>query len=220
MRWQVGCKKNNGELRAQFSQWSVPAAIRAALHLKDGDNCEIKVSLGSIERTDSYRLTSGGEFRLPNAMAESLRKETNSNQSRHISFELVMNGMLDKIENDFEARVRESSQLTDQARKHRLSLARKSPESYLAQVTLFRRNPDVVAEVLKQAMGVCQQCKKEAPFIRLSDGSPYLEVHHKKRLSEGGEDTVKNAIALCPNCHRKNHFGFDDDAQATARQPI
>jgi 5-methylcytosine-specific restriction protein A len=34
-----------------------------------------------------------------------------------------------------------------------------------------------------------------------------LEVHHKKQLSEGGEDTVENAIALCPNCHREAHYG-------------
>jgi len=27
-------------------------------------------------------------------------------------------------------------------------------------------------------------------------------------LSEGGEDTLENAIALCPNCHRKMHYGI------------
>ena len=26
-------------------------------------------------------------------------------------------------------------------------------------------------------------------------------------LLEGGPDTVENAIALCPNCHRKQHYG-------------
>ncbi|OOL15317.1 hypothetical protein BXQ27_32765, partial [Klebsiella aerogenes] len=26
-------------------------------------------------------------------------------------------------------------------------------------------------------------------------------------LSNGGEDSVENAIALCPNCHRQAHFG-------------
>jgi 5-methylcytosine-specific restriction protein A len=26
-------------------------------------------------------------------------------------------------------------------------------------------------------------------------------------LSTGGEDTLENAIALCPNCHRRAHFG-------------
>jgi len=34
-----------------------------------------------------------------------------------------------------------------------------------------------------------------------------LEVHHKVPLAEGGDDTVENAIALCPNCHRHAHYG-------------
>ncbi|MGH8437576.1 MAG: HNH endonuclease [Pseudomonas sp.] len=33
------------------------------------------------------------------------------------------------------------------------------------------------------------------------------EVHHKVRLADGGLDTVENAIAVCPNCHRQAHFG-------------
>ena len=34
-----------------------------------------------------------------------------------------------------------------------------------------------------------------------------LEVHHTKPLAEGGEDTVNNAEALCPNCHKEAHYG-------------
>lgn len=49
------------------------------------------------------------------------------------------------------------------------------------------------------------RCNSEAPFIRRTNGSPYLEVHHKTPLAEDGEDTVENAIALCPNCHRELH---------------
>ncbi|WP_342542729.1 HNH endonuclease signature motif containing protein [Paenisporosarcina sp. FSL H8-0542] len=37
--------------------------------------------------------------------------------------------------------------------------------------------------------------------------NPYLEVHHIKRLADNGEDSVENAIAVCPNCHRELHFG-------------
>ena len=36
---------------------------------------------------------------------------------------------------------------------------------------------------------------------------PFLEVHHVKSLSDGGEDTLDNVIALCPNCHREKHYG-------------
>lgn len=71
---------------------------------------------------------------------------------------------------------------------------------------MFDRNPDVVAEVLTRAAGICEACNDPAPFIRRSNGTPYLEVHHKQWLSDEGEDTVGNAIALCPNCHRKAHY--------------
>lgn len=70
----------------------------------------------------------------------------------------------------------------------------------------FDRNPDVVAEILIRAKGHCEDCKNPAPLNRRSDNSPYLEVHHIKRLSDGGEDTVADAVALCPNCHRRAHY--------------
>ena len=207
MRWQVSCIKSDGRRRAQFLQWAVPAAIRATLHLNDGDTCRITFSLGDFVHTASYRLTSGGEFRMPKAVGDSLRALSDGNRDPVVSFELMLDEILDEIADDFEQRIRESLALTHEERRRRLSSARRTPERYQAQVTLFRRNPDVVAEVLMQAAGVCQQCKQPAPFRRSKDSSPYLEGHHKERLSEGGEDTVKNAIALCPNCHRKNHYG-------------
>jgi 5-methylcytosine-specific restriction protein A len=71
----------------------------------------------------------------------------------------------------------------------------------------FVRNTDVVAEVLLRANGICEACRTPAPFIRRKDKSPYLEVHHRKPLADGGEDTVANAVAVCPNCHRQAHYG-------------
>jgi 5-methylcytosine-specific restriction protein A len=71
----------------------------------------------------------------------------------------------------------------------------------------FKRNADVIAEVLIRANGVCEKCDKKAPFLRSSDGTPFLEVHHLVRLADGGKDTVENAKAVCPNCHRELHYG-------------
>ena len=93
------------------------------------------------------------------------------------------------------------------ARKARLATAPKLPRSVQVVSLAFYRNPDVAAEVLLRAGGICEQCGSIAPFRRASDGSPYLEVHHRTRLADGGEDTVENAIAVCPNCHRESHFG-------------
>lgn len=92
-------------------------------------------------------------------------------------------------------------------RQARLARAPKKPSKRTATITVFDRNPDVVAEVLERANGICEDCGEPAPFIRARDGAPYLEVHHNTPLSQDGDDTVENAIALCPNCHRKAHYG-------------
>ena len=91
-------------------------------------------------------------------------------------------------------------------RKNRLKNAVTKPKRIEVISTQFKRNPDVVAEVLVKANGICENCNKEAPFRR-KNGELYLEVHHKIRLADGGEDTIKNAMALCPNCHRYLHYG-------------
>lgn len=56
---------------------------------------------------------------------------------------------------------------------------------------------------------VCGICNQPAPFIRRSNNTPYLEIHHKVLLADGGEDTIENAFAVCPNCHRKVHYGLN-----------
>jgi len=93
------------------------------------------------------------------------------------------------------------------SRQERLRTAKTKPEVTTAITKVYTRNPDVIVEVLERANGICEECNKLAPFMRSSDGTPYLEVHHKIPLSKGGDDTVLNAQAVCPNCHSKLHFG-------------
>ncbi|WP_080491885.1 HNH endonuclease [Burkholderia ubonensis] len=47
-----------------------------------------------------------------------------------------------------------------------------------------------------------------APFQR-SDGRQYLEARHRRRLADGGDDSIESAMALCPNCHRERHYGIN-----------
>ncbi|MEZ9896613.1 HNH endonuclease [Vibrio breoganii] len=75
------------------------------------------------------------------------------------------------------------------------------------ETKIYSRSPEIVAETLIRANGICEECGCDAPFKRKSDNTPYLEVHHVKLLSEGGLDLLSNTKALCPNCHRKAHFG-------------
>ncbi len=81
-----------------------------------------------------------------------------------------------------------------------------TPKKTKASATQYIRDPKVAAWVLQQAKGKCECCGRDAPFIR-EDGTPYLEVHHLRRLADGGSDIVSNAVAACPNCHRELHYG-------------
>lgn len=80
---------------------------------------------------------------------------------------------------------------------------------------VFERRPDVKAWVLRASAGVCELCRSPAPFVT-GDGQPFLELHHVHRLADGGPDTVENAVAVCPNCHRMLHHGVDRGARREA----
>ena len=104
---------------------------------------------------------------------------------------------------------RDFMRLSATARNQRLAAAPRFPTRSIIKTIIFDRNPDVVVAVLLRANGICEGCHRKAPFIRGSDNTPYLEVHHRVHLACGGEDTIKNAEALCPNCHRQRHFGIN-----------
>lgn len=78
--------------------------------------------------------------------------------------------------------------------------------------TTYERRPDVKAWVLLQAKGQCELCQRPAPFVG-DDGEPFLELHHVHQLADRGPDTVENAVAVCPSCHRHLHHGADRVAQ-------
>ena len=72
----------------------------------------------------------------------------------------------------------------------------------------FIRSARVRKYVLKRANGFCEGCGGPAPFVD-RHGSPFLETHHTKRISIGGQDHPWHVIALCPNCHRRTDSGSD-----------
>lgn len=110
----------------------------------------------------------------------------------------------------FAQQVAAARKLTNAERAAHLVEPSSPPAFYVTTAVVFARSAYVVAQVLERAAGHCERCGSSAPFVRKSDGSPYLEVHHQVHLADGGYDSVANALALCPNCHRKAHFGESD----------
>ncbi|KVM65600.1 HNH endonuclease [Burkholderia gladioli] len=102
----------------------------------------------------------------------------------------------------FEIAVRENVSKKDLA----LPRGNERPTTFTASVTQYQRDAIVKAWVLREADGICECCHQEAPFTG-PDGRPYLEVHHVKKLAEQGADSIDNAVAVCPNCHRELHYG-------------
>jgi 5-methylcytosine-specific restriction protein A len=83
-----------------------------------------------------------------------------------------------------------------------------APTGRIYDAFRFDRRPDVVAAVLFRSKGKCEVCDQPAPFVR-DNGEAFLEVHHVRRLAEGGPDASDNAVACCPNRHRRLHYGND-----------
>lgn len=96
----------------------------------------------------------------------------------------------------------------EEAKKKQLTkpTGNSAPRTTSSEVTQYQRDATVKAWVLQQADGKCENCGKPAPFTG-ADGTPYLEVHHVRQLADNGPDTITNAVALCPNCHKEFHYG-------------
>lgn len=96
---------------------------------------------------------------------------------------------------------------TELARYTAVKNVRKEPKK--TESIVYYRDPYLKQMVKRIADGKCQFCGSDAPFID-KQGEPYLEAHHVIRLADGGQDTIDNVVAICPNCHRKVHVLNDE----------
>ena len=86
------------------------------------------------------------------------------------------------------------------------SVEQSTPIQRLANIR--RRSAAIKRYARVRAGGMCEGCGVQAPFSD-SNGMPYLEVHHVKRLADGGPDHPDSVVAICPNCHRRAHYSQD-----------
>ena len=116
-------------------------------------------------------------------------------------------------------RERKAKRLSDEELKKRAALAPKKAGERTVTGTQHERNPYVAQIAKRRANGICMLCKSPAPFSNDS-GEPYLETHHIEWMAKGGEDTVENTVALCPNCHRRMHVLDDENDKIKLRRVV
>lgn len=103
----------------------------------------------------------------------------------------------------------EISNLSDKELARYTSVKNVKTEPKTTETVVYYRDPYLKQMVKRIADGKCQFCGNDAPFAD-KQGEPYLEEHHVVRLSDGGQDTIDNVVAICPNCHRKVHVLSDE----------
>lgn len=107
-------------------------------------------------------------------------------------------------EKEEHAQLMDIESLKNAAKKH----TKKKPVEKIVEVKQVNRDPYIAEYAKRKAEGVCQLCEQPAPFTD-KKGKPYLESHHIIWLKDGGEDSIENTVALCPNCHRRMHIIAD-----------
>lgn len=104
-----------------------------------------------------------------------------------------------------EKEAKKAKELSPEELKERAKAAKGKARKRYVKSETYIRDQDVALYVKDRANGICDLCNLPAPFEN-SKNEPYLENHHVVWLSKGGEDTIYNCVALCPNCHRKMHI--------------
>jgi 5-methylcytosine-specific restriction protein A len=113
-----------------------------------------------------------------------------------------------RVDDLFEKKAIKARRLSDYELKKRAENSSKKVGSRKVQTNQYERNIWVSEFIKRMANGICQLCNSYGPFLD-KNGNHYLETHHIIWLSKGGEDTIENTVALCPNCHRRMHV-LDD----------
>ncbi len=193
----------------EFIQKYQPGENEIYLKNKNGRPCTNLISIINLCKLDN-QLSVSNLTKLSDNLP--LKPRTQAGGFSYVKPLLINHQPIETYQKDvYDERLQQetidSKKLDHNTRLERLKHANRKPEIIEIITRGYKRNPDVIVEVLHRANGKCEHCGRSAPFMRSSDNTPYLEVQHMKSLSEDGEDTIENAIAVCPNCHKEFHFG-------------
>jgi len=85
-------------------------------------------------------------------------------------------------------------------------------------VNVYVRNNALRTLVKRRSNYSCEMPSCDYMGFEQENGDKYIEVHHLIPLSQGGEDSLSNTVALCPICHRKLHYAHNKKKLQTILQ--
>jgi len=169
------------------------------------------ISLHLLEAITPQEYTYAGEVQLigPPYQEEQTDEEGEVRKVWMFPIKLKPGGIIPEITAEQARAIEESHariarKLSTEDLKQRASKAKKQPPLRTTQASTYVRDAAVAEYAKRLANGFCDLCEMPAPF-RNKQNDAYLECHHIIWLAKGGEDTILNTVALCPNCHRKMH---------------
>lgn len=101
------------------------------------------------------------------------------------------------------------SSLSDDFVVSRAKLAPRKSRKTKYKTEVYTRDPYIIEAAKRRAAGMCEMLGCTYIAFLNENKKPYLEGHHVKPLSEGGDDAIDNVAALCPRCHREQHHAID-----------
>lgn len=86
-----------------------------------------------------------------------------------------------------------------------------------------KRDPKISRQALKMANYLCEIDSSHITFLTAASSTNYVESHHLIPLSLQDEfeysiDVPANIVSLCPNCHRKLHYGKYEDTKELVKK--
>ncbi|MCG1020770.1 HNH endonuclease [Sutcliffiella horikoshii] len=191
----------------QEGHQSLDFAQNKTLHLSN--SLDIGVHLFEVFQANNYIYQ--GEVYLAGSPYQETQPDRNDNPRSVWVFPLKLKDGQDEViishetlKAKEEMQEKRAKRLSERELFEKASFAPIKPGSRNVVTKVYERNATVSEFAKRRANGICQLCEEPAPF-ETKHGDPYLETHHIVWLSQGGQDSIENTVALCPNCHRKMH---------------
>lgn len=179
-------------------------------HRQNGDDLLVFEKVGEQNGADVF--TYVGEYEYQDHFWEEAVDDIGDMRDA-IRFKLTPKGGVDADVSEEEAQQLSLDELFQEAKEAgpQNGWTARTPPTTSSNRSRYTRSDVVRDFALRAADGECKGCGEEAPFLDTNE-EPFLEVHHLHRRSDGGPDDPENVIAICPNCHRRAHYGQDQES--------